>query len=112
MSFCPTLVCTTPAVLGLEVKQGCKVSKIATEIVDVVMWKILQSDVLNVYVGGVAYINIPYTDEVGEVFFIHFSPGFCVNFWYQWHWRGGGVRLSVLLLWEVVLVVAVVCQGI
>jgi hypothetical protein len=76
------------------------------------MGKIHQLDVLDIGVGGVAYVNVTYTDEVGEVFFVHFSPGFSFDFWCRWHWGGGvGLRLCVLLLWELVVVVAAVCQG-
>jgi hypothetical protein len=82
------------------------------EILDMAMGKIHQSDILNIGIGGDAYVNVIYTDEVGKVLFVCFSPGFCFDLWRRWNWGGGvGLRLCVLFLWEVVVVVAVVCQG-
>ncbi len=72
-------------VLGLEVYSGCKVSKITMEIFDVPMGKILQSDVLNVDVGGVGYVNVSFPDEVGEVFLVLFPPVLRFDFWLGWH---------------------------
>jgi hypothetical protein len=59
------------------------------EIPDVAMGKILQSDILDVCIGGVAYINITFSDEVGEMFFVHFFPVLCFDFQRGWHWGGG-----------------------
>jgi hypothetical protein len=96
---CFALPCT--GVLGLEVKCCCEVSKITTENFDDAMGKICQSDVLNIQVGGVADVDVTYTDEVGKVLFVRFSPGFCFDFWRRRHWGGGGgtgLQLCVLLL--------------
>jgi hypothetical protein len=84
-------------VLGLKVYSGCKVSKIMMEIFDVAMGKILQSDILNVDVGGVGCVNVSFPDEVGEVFLVLPPPVLCFGFWLGWHWGGrAGSRLCVL----------------
>ncbi len=83
------------------------------EILDAVMGKILPLDVLNIFVGGVGSINVAFTDEVGEVFLVRFSPVLCFYFWRGWQLGGGvGLQLCVMWLWQVVVVVAVLCQGI
>jgi hypothetical protein len=50
-------------------------------IFDVVMGKFCQSDSLDIGEGGVTDDNVTYTDEVGKVFFVRFSPGFYLDFW-------------------------------
>ena len=101
-------------VLGLKVESGCKISKIKTKIPDVAMGKILQSDILDACVGGIAYINVTFSDKVREVFFVCFSPVLCFDFLMRvaLGGRGRGVALCVLWLLEVVVDVAMVCQGI
>jgi hypothetical protein len=82
------------------------------EISDVAMGKIHQSDGLDIGVGGAADVNITYTDVVSEVFFVRFTPLLCLDFWCQWHWGGSGVVVvCAVIVWEVAVVVAVVCQG-
>ncbi len=103
---CFALPCTS--VLGLKVEWCCKVSEFTTEIPDVTMLKILQSDVLDIQVGGVADVNVTYSDEVGEVFLFRFTPVLALTFglggiggggewgcgcvccgcgWWLWLWR-------------------------
>jgi hypothetical protein len=55
------------------------------------MGKILQSDVLNADVGGVTYVTISFSDEVGEVFFVCFPLVLFFDFRLGWHW---GLQLS------------------
>jgi hypothetical protein len=55
------------------------------EISDVTMGKICQSDGLNIGVEGAAHVNVTYTDKVGKVFFVCFSPGF------GWTFGVGGI---------------------
>jgi hypothetical protein len=75
-------------VFGLKVKRGCKIEKVAVEILDATMVKIRLLDVLDIYVGGVVDINVTCPDEVEEVFFVHFPPLLCFCFWLGRHWGG------------------------
>ncbi len=84
------------------------------EIVDVAMGKILLLEVLNIYVGGAHDINVTCPDKKGkEVFFVRFPH--CFAFAFGLGGIGVGVGfwrvLCVLWLWEVVVVVAVLCGG-
>jgi hypothetical protein len=61
------------------------------------MGKILQSNVLDVDVGVVAYVNVTFSDKVGEVFFVCFFPVLCFDFWLGWHLCvGGGSGVGVV----------------
>jgi hypothetical protein len=44
------------------------------------MSKILLSDGLDIFEGGVGNINVTFLDKVGEVFFVRFSPVLCFYF--------------------------------
>jgi hypothetical protein len=60
-----------------------------TEIPNVGMLKILQSDVLNIQVGGVADVDVTFSDAVGKVFLVRFTPVLLFYFQLGWHWGGG-----------------------
>ncbi len=105
---------TRTVVFGLKVYRGCKIAKIVTEIFDVLMGKILPLDVLDILVGGVGDINVNFPDKVNRGISCPLFPtALLLLLKLVALGRGLGLQrvLCVLWLWEVVVVVAVLCQG-